>query len=1079
MNKKITAGILAMIIILLTPAYAQQLEITQYSGADEINGWAKSNDQIIIKATAEIYGNPTKEIAARRLKATHSGITKNFDQCSTYGANQYQCTYTTQGAYSGDQTFIIELTDAEENIIETQQKTISTDNLAPEITYFDVNPKRSKTTKATLEYTAEDYASSTGDTTKCSGLKEIQFLVNNAKAAADTGAKQECTKTNTIEYTRQVNEYEQITICAKAIDYLEQQSAPYCIEYEIDRQAPQIQEIHVKDPDGFDMTAIQPETTITASIEAVITGNNNDIQTIKADLSSLNPGITGQKEPDEQYADTYIWRDIQITNPSNCEITITAADDLGNTATSTQTCTLPTDDTGPEIVQIQTNKTSEAGTYLMGNNGTITAEIREPGAGLHKKHVYMDISNIGRAYSTQQRADSCTIKTGDVWECKWKIQPKVPNGKYTVRINPNTRDDLDNPLQNAMEQTIQVDRTQPSIENVEYKVMHAFAEYGDLTVKGDTIEFKIQTKGTEYAYSDFTGIGGSHAPGTCTGTDLITCEFSQIIQKSGPDNATITFELYDRAGNKRSYTHDLVIYGIAEDSSPEYWNSTIECSPKLIDRSTTTQQEQMVYCHIKLHTTNEEAEPVYTSVNFNECTGYKQGIAKLQMMNNGMGSTDPYMRIKLALSEFKINNMSFSCPVHISTKIGEYFSKTDEEEDVDINLEFYDLPIGELYENIEKDIEHHMEFAMKNQAWIDDVEEYMEWARTICGWKNKFSGILSALDATVSALVPILAALELAGESETAKELGDVRVQACQNVRGPMEQWLFGKTEKDKGELGKEIKILWQVLEMMCDFVNCKLTWDDEKYQALKEEGALGEYGEAGGGFLVAIGGGGVPEICQGAENLLGGNLGMGTHAYSEYQKLQSKLQQTDEPKQRLVNVEESIVWSTACTCLPGIIHNLHKIRQINCKYALCLAEEVSAQGIDPAWCRAEKSYLTCTYVMGEIFSILPLAAIYDKTINTLKEWYTNPITLIGAVSGCLCGGCPGGLDLFCDEDSELSPAAQAGAYLVCIAPKTASKIMDAVASYESLRTASKGFEIGTGYCTQAEQNEVINDILE
>jgi len=1072
------------LVLMLTPAYASQLDITKYSGVDEINGYARSNDQITIQATAEIYGNPTPDIAARRLKVYHSGISERFQTCSTFGQNTYKCTYTTTGVYSGTQNFKIDLLDADGTVVESTDKTITIDYLSPSIKKFEIIPKKTKENTITIDYKTEDYATGTGDTSTCSGIKETAFFVNNEKIASESGQTSQCTKENTIQYTAPATDsYEKITMCAKATDMLEQQSNTVCQDYEIDQHAPEITEVNVKDADGFIITGITSQKEITGTIEAVIQGDNDDVDVVTADFSSLNPSITELRAPDEIINNHYIWKNILITNPSECQIKIRAIDTLGNQAEETKTCTLPLDDSGPEAVKIETNHTDTDGTLLISSKGTITTEIREAGAGMYKKHAYMDLSSLG-TYSTQQRANECHIKTGDVWECSWEISPNVPDGDYKIKLSPATRDDLDNGIASTIQETIRVDKNPPIIEDVDFTVDHAFAQYGDKTVKGDVIEFSIKTKDTQYSYANFTSLGGGYTPGICTGENTITCTFTQTITKSGPEKALITFDFFDRAGNKQTYSREITIYALSQDLSPEYWKSTVECSPKLIDRKTTTLKEQLVYCHVHLDSTNHEAEPIYTAIDetLSECTGTKQGIAEIQMINNGYQSRDPYIKITLSLSEFNINNMSLSCPIHISTQIGDYFSKTDEKEIIDINLEFYDLPMGEIYENLEKDIKWEMEKAMELNDWISDLVKIEEMARTICEWKTTATSLLTALDSVLGAF--ILPLQVLTADKDYQKSVDNLRKSICNNVKGPAEEWLFEReeTKKETGMekiLGKDAGIIqstWEWLDMFCDFLNCRLTWDDERYKEAEKSGGLAQ-GTAT--FLVGGGGGGTPAICKNVQEFFSGKIGLGETTYANYQKIQKDFKKPGEKTPQLTDVKESLFWSTICHCIPGIHYNINKLREINCKYALCLAQDVSTQGLNPAWCRAEKSYLQCTYVMGEIFSIFPLLSFYDKAVNTVKEWFENPLSIIDAVSGCLCGGCAEfGINPFCGDNAELTPAQQAEGYFICILPKTFSKVMDAVLSIQSMPSANKkDFEIGNSYCQQAMENDMIRQV--
>ncbi len=1098
MNKarpmQIISMIIAILVIMITPAYAAQLDITQYSGTAATNGYASSNDQITIKATATMYGSPTTEIAARRLQAKHSGATEKFSTCATFGQNTYKCDYTTTGMYTGAESFTIELLDADGKVIETAQKTIEVDNLKPSITEFNVNPAKTSSNKVTINYKTEDYLRTTGDD-KCSGIKEINFLVNNQKVIAETGQKEQCFKENTLDYTRAVIDYEKITLCAKAVDYVGQESDAVCRDYEIDQKPPVIKEIHLKDADGFEMTGMRPGAQLVGSVEAIVEGDNADVATVTADLSSINPSMTGQIPADETYGTSYIWRNVAITNPSTCQIEVVATDDMGNEARQTKQCSIPTDDIGPEPIKIETNYTDEDGTYLIGTKGTIKLEIREPGAGLFRKNVYMDLSALGPQYSTDQRANECHIKTGDVWECTWTAEPKVPNGDYIIRTRPTTRDDIDTPATRAEQITIRVDKQPPTVEKVDFTVQHALAQYGNKVVKGDIVEFSIQTKGTHMAYSNFTGIGGSYAPGTCAGNETKTCTFSQSVFKSGPNNATITFDFYDRANNVKQHPYNLVIYGLMNETSPEYWNSTVECSPSLIDRSTTLQKEQMIYCHIKLTSANKDAKPVYTHINTAQCTNLTSAIVEIQMMNNGMNSKDPYMVATLGLSDFNINELKFSCPVWVSSKVGNYFARADEKEMVNVNLEFYDLPIGEIYDNLERDIDHEIRLAMNTMKWVGDIEKYVEYARKACGYKNTFAGLLSAFDGVMALFPPLYTALYASGQPEEVGSLESFRNSMCNDAKGPVEQFLFGtgKTEDQTAAAmaqglsqrqqenvqtaqrsavgrtaGKEAEQVWQFFEMLCDFVNCKLSWDDAKLR--DKQGKLKNFEDQPVAFIMTPGGGGgIQPVCQSVQNALGSmNL---PGAYEEYTKLQNSMRRPGDRPPQLIDVKDSIFWSTMCMCGPGIIYNLNKIRQISCRYALCLAQDVKEQGYDPAWCRAEKSYLTCTYVMGEIFKILPVFAMYDKVVGTVKEWFENPITVIGAVSGCLCGGCKElGINPFCDKSKlEGDELRQAAGYLICVLPKTAAKVMDAIASIQTMPTATE-FKVGTTYCDQAER---------
>jgi len=103
------------------------------------------------------------------------------------------------------------------------------------------------------------------------------------------------------------------------------------------------------------------------------------------------------------------------------------------------------------------------------------------------------------------------------------------------------------------------------------------------------------------------------------------------------------------------------------------------------------------------------------------------------------------------------------------------------------------------------------------------------------------------------------------------------------------------------------------------------------------------------------------------------------------------------------LNVKESIIWSTFCLCLPGIIYNLEKLRQIRCFEVVCLYDYVRGQDITTDICDEMTSYLTCAYVIGEIFALLPWLEFFEKITDLVVKTFSDPITFIGAVFGVTC----------------------------------------------------------------------------
>lgn len=82
--------------------------------------------------------------------------------------------------------------------------------------------------------------------------------------------------------------------------------------------------------------------------------------------------------------------------------------------------------------------------------------------------------------------------------------------------------------------------------------------------------------------------------------------------------------------------------------------------------------------------------------------------------------------------------------------------------------------------------------------------------------------------------------------------------------------------------------------------------------------------------------------------------------------------------------------------CIPGLIVNLNEYRQIKCRYALCLLDDVP-NGTPMQACKDAREFASCVYIFSNIFGAFNIAAYWDNIINTVKEIFVSPVALIGS----------------------------------------------------------------------------------
>jgi len=99
----------------------------------------------------------------------------------------------------------------------------------------------------------------------------------------------------------------------------------------------------------------------------------------------------------------------------------------------------------------------------------------------------------------------------------------------------------------------------------------------------------------------------------------------------------------------------------------------------------------------------------------------------------------------------------------------------------------------------------------------------------------------------------------------------------------------------------------------------------------------------------------------------------------------------------------ENIIVSSLGICIPGILHNLEKLRQVQCRYMHCLRNEVP-QGIATVdSCAKLDNYLTCIYWSGQIYTAIPFLDIWDNIIDILAGWFKSPASFIRVALMATC----------------------------------------------------------------------------
>ncbi len=1031
---------LAIWLLLTLPvAFSQQLlTIQKFAGRDNVPNFAKENDELTIQVLAQMIGNPTPEVAVQRVRVEHSDTYAFMDSCTPQPNAMYQCTYkTTDLVYSGTDDYVIKLYNDAGDEIASVTKTLTVDFLGPRVITLSLTPNMSSApVPTTVTYKTEDYGSTTGQTTECSGVKTVNITANNAAAGQASASVGTCVKEGAITFTPTVSgPSSRVTVCAVATDHLNHKSGPMCRDILIDSQKPTAQELELRDSNGYALTHARTGQAIAADVFVRIPDVDVNPALVYADLSKLNPGL-GNVVRDDQSDDWFIWRNVPITTPNTCQVTVEATDFLGNKDTKTLQCRIGVDDTSPEPLSIGTRFVDEDGTPILGVGGTIIVEFKEAGSGMDTANAILDLRGLGKGLDV--KADKCDKTGADGWKCSWTVTPTVSSGDYLVKIQPTSRDDLNNQVTTTLQKTIRFDKTAPA--DVRLKEIAAFR--GQERVKtnytslGETIEFVVTGAGFTTAIADLTSLGGDkETPAEhCEGNLTKNCTFAVTVAVSGPQGTNITFTLSDAAGNKATIsTSALFILGISNETAPNYWNITTECSPTLLDRKTLSVFEHPVYCRVRMHSTNSQAKPITVlgpEDFFSDCTGDMDYISDMRVENNYAGSTEPYLVLSLVATDYAIDNLTFTCPMSTLTRVGNFIPQNFERDNATVNLQFYNLPLGELAQNIGDEVDD-VEDSIKG-VWktIGTLQKFMAYAEKLCQ-------ILNVVMTTIATLSNILFILGISAKIGDAIDLGIGNAYSA-NIKAQSKGMCVATDSMydnfNEGLLG--------TLKKFCNFLTCQ----SSLFDALGDVGLVDKptgtgYSNfvsdwaSGFGLSESIGLSGSTAIIAGKET-------------------------TIQNPNSYLNVKESLVYSIAIPplCLPGIIYNLDKWRQIQCRYGLCVLQDVKDNGLPLSVCKDQKSYMQCRFVVGEIFNLIPFAPIVTFYLNIIKQALSDPLVLVSMgfafIANCKAACATGYGDI----------------YHICKFLAITSQLGQTIQAIKSFKTLADFGEISGQWCEEFEE---------
>ncbi|MEK6828325.1 MAG: hypothetical protein AABX78_03160, partial [Nanoarchaeota archaeon] len=696
-----------IVLILTIPFYVTSVHAALNSisikGSDNINNYAKANDFLTFNAQASIAGDAS--ITANQVQLG-SGL--QFNSCAPSG-DISDCTLRFPS--SGNEffelksvPFTVRLFRDDSSLDAEKSGILIIDNIAPQVTLSTTRAIFTSLQDVVINYAVADTACN--DPTcagKCSGLKNIEIYTAdrslNQLIALTGNEATNCISRSSINISSSFFNNGLNSVFAKATDKLNQVSPETSVTFTIDAVGPLIiQNSFAIIRKGIVLSAF-PSAGTDAEIVVNISESNLNLNSVRADLSSLNPsqnlrnvgGLCALAQPSLASCRWPIT--LKPSSPGLKTVIINASDNNGNKESITIIKHLSLDDNGPVVQSLSTQNTLN-GQLVASSSGTIVTASFDEAAGLSPDEVFLHFG-ISRVAAT-----SCS-KQG-TWSCTWQNINLGSIGTIDISIQSDSTDVLLNPVaQNSIAQVI-LDAQVPVLRSINItnvggttQAFTGFFKVGDkIAVVANLIE-----DNDIFATADFSPyIGGaSRVAASC---EIIQADERMCTWLTSPieleASNVIRFNFTDSAGNSLIVTRSLRTFGVDTAINPDFWSNTVDCSPSTLDRSLGPLINQRVYCQVLLNP-KSITKPVSTVfIGPASCSGAASILQNVETFNTDPGSATPIIKLILRKDDFKINNADLSCSLSIFSRVGgsTTITKNPEIETAKINLTFFNLPLG-------------------------------------------------------------------------------------------------------------------------------------------------------------------------------------------------------------------------------------------------------------------------------------------------------------------------------------------------------------------------------------------------
>jgi hypothetical protein len=1044
--KKFFALASIYLIISLTFITAHAMAVLDYtiSGEDDISGFANRNGDLIkIDVTADsnvsfITGQNTAYYSELPLDGCVLNNVTNLVHCF------YPFEPTDINTNIENISFVLK---QENGVPVTKSGNLLIDGMAPQENYFTVGKDGSG---LYFNYSFKDYLNSVSENISIgSGIGRIEITVQGRTVFSQDITTENCTVSGTFFKNFSNNYNDKIVYAAIVRDRVGNEYETGPREISGDFRPPSIASTFKIIRGGQELTTLSSSGQIQADVVIEIRDFNLSLDGVYGDLSvvNINPAVNIpykniQASCVKESSDLFICTFGNLSlrpNTADLSITITAKDEDGNSATKTSKKIITLTDNAGSVLFIGPSKNHCTADltqcYSQHGRQILEAELDSSSSYNHSL-IYFGIGDD---------RNFAICKLNNTWNCKSVYN--IPNdiSSFNMLI-AESYDDYGNMLESNVQRTVLVDDTDP--KNVSDITSTNSNNNMNCSVAGDELTLKLRVEESTpelKIYVDTTGFTSyNQQKGTCTllSDGLYDCELIVKGFSSASSNNPRNITLEDLAGNKQPVNYTFEVCQSVSNKVPNViYKVTANSGDINIDRRTASKIGVKAYIPIEFEI-QSGASLMY--LNIERCVAY--GISGLDIMGKEnyfiptyATATSGTKATTMLVLEIGNNGavlppetLDINCTLSARVKLARTVFTQDERETFMMTVKTSENPLGTVDDNTNQAINVVKKRLRDIDKDLEKVEGINKILKRSCQFAEGLGKVNSIMQTIRAIIYPIALVIYLAGYTSSA---GSTLWKSVQGSIGKFHKFVTQWVWPPGIYPGKSGFSFGSVIKYTCMLYTCKHydvgTWTGlvteivattaGKYTELSRTETSSEINSINPkdkdvSFSISANDGSDVNIrikTKSTAIKVGDDLAYyeskttttidttkvvsfdqmdpttpeGIRAREALHARGESLTTALNGHQWIINPYKSVHYDGSC--LPAIIYNLKKEKQISCMYIACMNAQATT-GIPKIMCDGDYKLNKCLYLDSAEYVLQGDGKIFGTFMRGLGEALAN-----------------------------------------------------------------------------------------